>query len=66
MFREFAMPCDQVKQQSTNEIYNYMRSTRLQAILISDWSIPTETVTSTREKKNIYIYIYRKTRSIII
>ena len=51
------MPCDQVKQQSTNEIYNYMRSTRLQAILISDWSIPTETVTSTREKKNIYIYI---------
>ena len=66
MFREFTMPCDQVKQQSTNEIYNYMRSTRLQAILITVTGAFLQKQSLQQGKKRIYIYIYRRTRSIII
>ena len=57
MFREFAMPCDQVKQQSTNEIYNYMRSTRLQAILITVTGAFLQKQSLQQGKKRIYIYI---------
>ena len=58
MFREFAMPCNQFKQQSTNEIYNYMRSTRLQAILITVTGAFLQKQSLQQGKKRIYIYIY--------